>query len=156
MKSSLHSLIPFLPLFCNCQFRRLDSIQFLCSQAHIQAGWRLETQLTLLSWTLLPNQFAQTMHKTQPLYCWEGVFTAPLHSNGSYSIVACVFVAFITVKHFLVCWAPSYDGLVITSKSSCSHSMAYCVVHLISNSVTCQNAFSYHSLFVCTELSNFI
>jgi hypothetical protein len=24
---------------------------------------------------------------------WVGVFTAPLHSNGSYSIVACVFVA---------------------------------------------------------------
>jgi hypothetical protein len=25
MKSSWHSLIPFLPLFCSCQFRRLDS-----------------------------------------------------------------------------------------------------------------------------------
>jgi hypothetical protein len=25
MKSSWHSLIPFLPLFCNCQFRRTDS-----------------------------------------------------------------------------------------------------------------------------------
>jgi hypothetical protein len=24
MKSSLHRLIPFLPLFCNCQFRRLE------------------------------------------------------------------------------------------------------------------------------------
>jgi hypothetical protein len=43
------SLIPFLTLFCNCQFRRLDSIQFLCSQAHILAGWRLETRLTLLN-----------------------------------------------------------------------------------------------------------
>jgi hypothetical protein len=45
MKSSMRSLIPFLPLFCNCQFRRLDWIQFLCSQAHILAGWCLETQL---------------------------------------------------------------------------------------------------------------
>jgi hypothetical protein len=27
-KSSFQSLTPFLPLFCNCQFRRLDSIQF--------------------------------------------------------------------------------------------------------------------------------
>jgi hypothetical protein len=27
IKSSFHSLIPLLPLFCNCQFRRLDSIQ---------------------------------------------------------------------------------------------------------------------------------
>jgi hypothetical protein len=29
MKSSSHGLIPFLPLFCNCQFRRLDSIPLL-------------------------------------------------------------------------------------------------------------------------------
>jgi hypothetical protein len=45
MKSYCHCLIPFLPLFCNCQFRSLDSILFLCSQAHIPAGWRLETWL---------------------------------------------------------------------------------------------------------------
>jgi hypothetical protein len=32
------------------------------------------------------------MRKTQPLYCWEGMFTAPLPSNESFSIVACVFV----------------------------------------------------------------
>jgi hypothetical protein len=45
MKSSLHRLIPFLPLFCSCQFRKLDSVEFLCSQAHIPADWRLQTQL---------------------------------------------------------------------------------------------------------------
>jgi hypothetical protein len=28
MKSYFHSLIPFLSLFCSCQFRRLDPIQF--------------------------------------------------------------------------------------------------------------------------------
>jgi hypothetical protein len=33
------------------------------------------------------------MQKTQPLYYWEDVFTAPLHTNESYSIVACVFFA---------------------------------------------------------------
>jgi hypothetical protein len=33
------------------------------------------------------------MQKTQPLCCWEGVFKAPLVSNGIYSIVACVIVA---------------------------------------------------------------
>jgi hypothetical protein len=44
MESSFHSLISFLPLFCNCHFRRLDSVQYLCSQAHISAGWRPETQ----------------------------------------------------------------------------------------------------------------
>jgi hypothetical protein len=45
MKSSFHCLIPFLPLFCNCQSRRLDSTQFLCSQFHILADWHLETRL---------------------------------------------------------------------------------------------------------------
>jgi hypothetical protein len=53
MKSSLYSLIPFLPLFCTCQFWRLDSIQFLCSQAHIRACWRPETRLLLLLLLLL-------------------------------------------------------------------------------------------------------
>jgi hypothetical protein len=28
-----------------------------------------------------------------PLHFWEGMFTAPLHNNGTYSIVSCVFVA---------------------------------------------------------------
>jgi hypothetical protein len=46
VKSSCHSLIPFLSLFWNCQFWRLESIQFLCSQAHVLAGWRLETRLS--------------------------------------------------------------------------------------------------------------
>jgi hypothetical protein len=66
MKFSSHSLIPFLLLFCSS---------------------------TLLNCSLLYNHFARTTQKTQPLYCWEGVFTAPLHRNWSYSIVACVFVA---------------------------------------------------------------
>jgi hypothetical protein len=66
MQSSCHSLIPSLPFHLShlktsnllstrwnelpqlvttdSQFRRLDSVQFLCSQSHIPAGWRLETQ----------------------------------------------------------------------------------------------------------------
>jgi hypothetical protein len=44
MESSFQGLIPFIPLFCDCQFRSLDSIEFLCSQAHILAGWRLEAR----------------------------------------------------------------------------------------------------------------
>jgi hypothetical protein len=43
MKPSFHSLILFLLLLCNCKFRRLDSVQFLCSQAYILADWRMET-----------------------------------------------------------------------------------------------------------------
>jgi hypothetical protein len=61
MKSSCHSLIPFLPLFCNCQFRRLDSIQFLCSQAHILAGWSLETPLFTLDYFILLNTSLQPL-----------------------------------------------------------------------------------------------
>jgi hypothetical protein len=45
MKSSFHSLSPFLSLFCNCHLRGLDSIQFFCSQAHIPASLRPETRL---------------------------------------------------------------------------------------------------------------
>jgi hypothetical protein len=89
MKSSLHSLFPFLPFLLN--HLRLPTLTIL-SQAHIPAGWRLENQLTLLNWTLF-FLFERTTQKTLPLYCWKGVFTAPLHSNGSYSIVACVFFA---------------------------------------------------------------
>jgi hypothetical protein len=33
------------------------------------------------------NYSARTTQKTQRLYCWEGVFAAPLHGNGSYSTV---------------------------------------------------------------------
>jgi hypothetical protein len=92
---SLHRQILFLQLFCNCKFWRLDSVQFLCYQAHILAGWRLETRLcaATASFGNLPyNHFALATQKILPLCCWEGVFTAPLHSNGSYSIVACVFI----------------------------------------------------------------
>jgi hypothetical protein len=45
----------------------------------------------LLIWTL--NDFAQTVQKTQAIYCWEGVLTVLLHSNGSHSIVTCLSVA---------------------------------------------------------------
>jgi hypothetical protein len=74
MESSSHSLIHFLPLFCNCQFRKLDSIQFLCSQAYILAGWRPETRLFTPDYcaSILPNtsynHFAPTTHKTQRLF----------------------------------------------------------------------------------------
>jgi hypothetical protein len=77
MKSSFHGQIHFLSLFCSCQFRRLDSIQFLCSQAHIPAGLRPETRLFTSplfcfyhsTWSLLlavsfHNPSVQTTQKT--------------------------------------------------------------------------------------------
>jgi hypothetical protein len=45
IKCSFHRPISFFSLFCSCQFRRLDSVQFLCSQAHNPASWRLGTRL---------------------------------------------------------------------------------------------------------------
>jgi hypothetical protein len=58
----------------------------------MSGSWRLETRLDSTE-IFLKNNFARTTQKAQPLYCSEGVFTGPLHSNGSYLIVACVFVA---------------------------------------------------------------
>jgi hypothetical protein len=86
------SLIPLLPLFCNCQFRKLDSIQF---RANILAGWRLETRLFTPDYTFIlgrvlwlcpfitPRQGPRRKHG---LYCWRGAFKALLHSNrgGAY------------------------------------------------------------------------
>jgi hypothetical protein len=73
LESSFHILTHFLPLICNCQFRRLDSFQILCSQAHILVEWRLETRLftsrllfyaALCCRTLLYNHFARPTQKT--------------------------------------------------------------------------------------------
>jgi hypothetical protein len=89
MKLTLHSLIPFLPLFYNCQ---LNSIPLLSSSY----PGRLASRNSILFFStelFFFNQFAGTTQKTQPLYYWEGVITTPLHSNGNYSIVACVFCA---------------------------------------------------------------
>jgi hypothetical protein len=70
-------------------------------QDHNPACWCLETRLDSIRLyaapasftTLVYNRFTRTTQKTHPLYCWEGVFTAPFHSNGSWSVVTCVFVA---------------------------------------------------------------
>jgi hypothetical protein len=53
LMSSFHSLIPLLPLFCSCLFRRLDCIQFLCYKAYIPAGWPPETRLSTLNYCSL-------------------------------------------------------------------------------------------------------
>jgi hypothetical protein len=107
IKSSVRSLIPFLPLFCSCQFRRFDSIQFLCSQVHILSGWRPETRLftsrllTLFYRTLHYNHFARTPRKTQPLLLMRRVFLEydimkvqenyeRLEPNNIYLLLVCV------------------------------------------------------------------
>jgi hypothetical protein len=87
MKSSFHSLISFLLLFRNCQ---LNSIPLLPSSYPGRLASRNSTQF--FSTVLF---FITTLHvprSKQPLYCWEGVFIATLHNNGSCSIVTCVFL----------------------------------------------------------------
>jgi hypothetical protein len=69
VKSSYHSLIYFLPLFCSCKFQRLDSIQFLCSrQADVP---KLDSSLHYCSLPKRPslsiyNPSARTPRKTTP------------------------------------------------------------------------------------------
>jgi hypothetical protein len=93
IKSYFHSLIPFLLYSATANSE--DSTQFNSSAPKLiswQAGVS-KLDSILLNWTLLYKYFARTKQKTQSLYCYKGVFAASLYSNGSYPIVACVFVA---------------------------------------------------------------
>jgi hypothetical protein len=81
IRSSFHSLIHFLPLFCDCQLRSNFPSSYPGKQA---LETRLDATPTTTSFgTLLYNHCARTTQKTQRPYCWENVFTAQLHSNGS-------------------------------------------------------------------------
>jgi hypothetical protein len=83
---SLHRLFFLMPFLLNhirLPSPELGAILDNKSPAHIPAGWRLETKFfsATASFGTLYNHFAWTTKKTQPLYCWEGVFTAPLLSS---------------------------------------------------------------------------
>jgi hypothetical protein len=102
MKSSFQRLIPLFSLFCKCQFRRLDSIQFLCSQAHIPAGrppgTRLFTSLlTRLLFYELSLSFILRPTVSRPICL--GI----KHPSGAYDQIL------IIVRQLRVCWfgAPS-------------------------------------------------
>jgi hypothetical protein len=71
---------------------RLNSIPLLPSSHPGRLASRHSTLLDY-NWSLLYNHFARTRQKTQPLCCWGSVFRAPLHVNGIYSTVSCVFFA---------------------------------------------------------------
>jgi hypothetical protein len=85
----------FLSLFWSCQFRRLDSIQFFCSQANILAGCLLETRLILIThsirllliWLCPFIAPRHGPHRKHSVFCWRGVFTASLPSNRRHSVV---------------------------------------------------------------------
>jgi hypothetical protein len=67
MKSSLHRIIPFLSLFCNCQLNSIPS----SAPGRLASRTRLSTRLlfssALCCRTLLYNHFARIEQKTQPL-----------------------------------------------------------------------------------------
>jgi hypothetical protein len=70
MKSSLHSLIPLLPLFCNCHLRRLPQL----SAATANSGTQLSSNSSCVR---------------SSLYC----LGAPPTENTASTIVACQFTA---------------------------------------------------------------
>jgi hypothetical protein len=60
MKSSWNSLVPFLPLFCSCQFRRLDPIHFrllFCTPCYSASTAPVQPNTSY-------NNFARTPRKT--------------------------------------------------------------------------------------------
>jgi hypothetical protein len=95
MKSSLHSLVHFLPLFSSCQFRRLNSIPLLPSSYPGRlASWNSTLHFRLLLYTRLLLLLGCVFwlcpfitprhgpHRKHSLYCLGGVFTCQLPSNG--------------------------------------------------------------------------
>jgi hypothetical protein len=95
MKSSFHRLIPFLAVVLRLKIPKtwLNSIPLLPGPYYVRlASGKSTLHSTALLQCRLYNCFARTTQKTQHLYCWECVFTAPLHSNGNYLIAAFVLV----------------------------------------------------------------
>jgi hypothetical protein len=93
MKTYFHGLISFLQFFCNCQLSSIPQLPSSCPVRLASRNWTPFYTAAASVGNFLCNQFARTTQKTQPLYCWEGVLLPPLHTNVSYLIVACVFVA---------------------------------------------------------------
>jgi hypothetical protein len=111
MKSSFHSLIPFLPLFCNCQFPKLDSIQFLCSQAHILAGWHLET------W--FDYDFSKSESKSKSHCDWRSISLGVEPPSGAHDQI------FITVWQSCYCGAPFLTRKRVCLLSTTSQSQSH-------------------------------
>jgi hypothetical protein len=96
MKSYLHSLIPFLLLFCSYQFRRLDLTPF---QTHIPASWRPEIRLFALRLLFSTLLYCRTLlitnlhgpRRKHNLYRWRDLFTALLPSNIRHIVARVLF-----------------------------------------------------------------
>jgi hypothetical protein len=81
MKSSFHSLIPSLLCLLNhlgLSSPELDPV--------------LDNNSFKRACSSLYNHSERIMQKTQPLYCWEGLFTDPLPNNGRHIIARVRFL----------------------------------------------------------------
>jgi hypothetical protein len=102
---SLLSLLPqYLPgnsspqwlFLCSVFTRRFLVTNLSNGDSSASFARRLTLHIWTLNCTVAPNVKIISRHRPcrkHSHYFWQGVFTAPLLSNGSYSIVACVFVA---------------------------------------------------------------
>jgi hypothetical protein len=69
-----------------------------CSLSRVRVPWDSRPYFTVSDLRLpilspLTTRTVTDHAENKPLYCLEGVFTAPMHSNRSYSIAPCVLVA---------------------------------------------------------------
>jgi hypothetical protein len=102
VKSSLHCLIPFLPLFCSCQFRRLDSIQF---RAHIQAGFpKLDSSLpNTVLYSVYSRQLSYTPSRLLTMLSYNSSARTPRKTPSSIVQNACFLVLYLAMDVLLSC-----------------------------------------------------
>jgi hypothetical protein len=80
MKSSFPSLVLFLPLFCSCQLNSIPSSY----PGLLASRTRLDYCCTSILVYAAEHFFITTLHgsrRKHSLYCWRGVFTAPVPNN---------------------------------------------------------------------------
>jgi hypothetical protein len=104
MKSSFHSLIHFLPLFCNCQFRKLYWIQFLLSW---QAGVsKLDAPLSI---TVLYSVVSKSKSESKSHCDWRSVNQYVLVSSPIWGSWPDIYYS-LTSTMFFFSGAPSLTG----------------------------------------------
>jgi hypothetical protein len=104
---------PFLPIILQLPIPKTQLSSILLLPSSYPGRLVSETRLTLLKWTFY-NHFARTTQKMQSLYCWEGVFTEPLQSNGSYWTVVYIFVAAVRCLRIRCLAMNVYSDFTIT------------------------------------------
>jgi hypothetical protein len=102
-KWSLHcaAKFPFLPLLCDCQFQRLDSIQFLSSKVRIPAGCRLEAR-PFFSDSTITILYSLVLSFSRVLLCSFITPTHGPHEKHSCTVKgACLLVRYLAMDVLL-------------------------------------------------------